>query len=160
MVISLKKKQTNKYKEKFVILQSIGIIGIKSKETRVIIYTCRYSSGHLIPRISAGVDDHPSFLTFFITTVWSLSTVKLGLIKPVFHLFTGKLLPEDWFLFWVENHAESLSTDFEPGFPSRVYCCLTTEKHQSRPVRLTGNAYLVWKVGQSNPGALLEELIQ
>ena len=44
MVIS--KKQANKYKEKLVILQSIGIIVIKSKETRVI--TCRYSSGHLI----------------------------------------------------------------------------------------------------------------
>ena len=35
MVIS-QKKQTNKYKEKFVILQSIGIIVIKSKETRMI----------------------------------------------------------------------------------------------------------------------------
>ena len=35
--------------EKFVILQSIGIIVIKCKETRVITYTCRYSSGYLIP---------------------------------------------------------------------------------------------------------------
>jgi len=46
MVIS-QKKQTNNYKEKLVILQSIGIIVIKSKETRMITYTCRYSSGHL-----------------------------------------------------------------------------------------------------------------
>ena len=38
----------NKYMEKLVILQSIGIIAIKSKETRVITYTCRYSSGHII----------------------------------------------------------------------------------------------------------------
>ena len=38
-----------KYKEKLVILQSIGIIVIKSKETKVITYTCRYSSGNLIP---------------------------------------------------------------------------------------------------------------
>ena len=45
---SLKKKLTNKYKEKFVILQSIGIIVMKSKETRVITYICRYSSGYLI----------------------------------------------------------------------------------------------------------------
>jgi len=30
------------YKEKFVILQSIGIIRIKSSETRAVIYTCRY----------------------------------------------------------------------------------------------------------------------
>ena len=73
--LSLKKKLTNKYKEKLVILQLIGIIVIKSKEIRMITYTCRYSSGHLIPtiqsrqdelgiRISAGVGDHPCFLTF------------------------------------------------------------------------------------------------
>jgi len=37
---------TLKYKEWLVILQSIGIIVIKSKETRVITYSCRYSSGH------------------------------------------------------------------------------------------------------------------
>ena len=43
------KKQADKYKEKFVILQSIEIIVIKSKETRVVTYTCRYASGHLIP---------------------------------------------------------------------------------------------------------------
>ena len=52
----------------------------KSKETRVVTYVCRYSRGHLIPkiqshlgklgiecplyRISAGVIDHPCFLTF------------------------------------------------------------------------------------------------
>ena len=35
-----------KCKEKFVILQSIGIIAIKSSETRSVIYTCKYSSGH------------------------------------------------------------------------------------------------------------------
>ena len=39
--------QYNKCKEKLVILQSIGIIVIRSNETRVITYTCRYSSGHL-----------------------------------------------------------------------------------------------------------------
>ena len=43
------KKQTNKYKEKLVILQSIGIIVIKSKiRTRVVTYSSRYSGGHLI----------------------------------------------------------------------------------------------------------------
>jgi len=40
MVIS-QKKQTNKYKEKLVM---IGIIVIKSKETRVITYTCMHVS--------------------------------------------------------------------------------------------------------------------
>ena len=40
---------TYKYKKKLVILQSIRVIVIKSKETRLITYTCRYSSGHLIP---------------------------------------------------------------------------------------------------------------
>ena len=54
---------------------------IKSKETRVVTYTCRYSSGHLIPTIQlcqdellgikcpleclrAYVGDHPCFFTF------------------------------------------------------------------------------------------------
>ena len=46
-------KQTNKYKEKFVILQSIGILVIKNRETRAVIYTCRYSSGHFNPYNSA-----------------------------------------------------------------------------------------------------------
>ena len=56
MVIS-QTKQTNKYKEKRTILHSIGIIVIKSKETRVIINTCRYSSGHLIPIIQSCQDE-------------------------------------------------------------------------------------------------------
>ena len=55
MVIS-QKKQANKYKEKFVILQLIGIVVIKSKETRVVTYTYRYSSGHLIPIIQSCQD--------------------------------------------------------------------------------------------------------
>ena len=40
--------------EKLVILQSIGIIAIKSKETRVVTYTYtyKYSYGHLIPNSS------------------------------------------------------------------------------------------------------------
>ena len=41
--------QTNKYKEKLVNLESVGIIVMKHKETRVITYTCRYSSGHFNP---------------------------------------------------------------------------------------------------------------
>ena len=35
-----------KYKKKFVILQAIGII--KSKEARVVAYTCRYSSRYVV----------------------------------------------------------------------------------------------------------------
>ena len=42
--------------EKFGILQSIGIILIKSKETRVVADTCRYSSGHLIPNSATATD--------------------------------------------------------------------------------------------------------
>ena len=38
-----------KCKEKFVILQSIGIVAIKSSETRAVIYTCRYSSRQFNP---------------------------------------------------------------------------------------------------------------
>ena len=48
---------TNNYKEKLVILLSIGIIVIKNKETRVITYTCRYSRGHLIPIIQLCQDE-------------------------------------------------------------------------------------------------------
>ena len=40
---------SHKYKKKLAILQSIGIIVIKSKEIRVVTYTCRYSGGNLIP---------------------------------------------------------------------------------------------------------------
>ena len=57
------------YKENLVILLTIGIIVIKNKETRVIVYTCRYSSGQLIPisvqsvavaeLISLGIGYHP-----------------------------------------------------------------------------------------------------
>jgi len=34
--------QGNEFKQ----VQAIGIIAIKSKETRVVTYTCKYSSGH------------------------------------------------------------------------------------------------------------------
>jgi len=56
MVISLK-KQTNKYKEKIIISQSIRVIFIKIKETRVVTYTYRYSSGNLIPIIQSCQDE-------------------------------------------------------------------------------------------------------
>ena len=46
----------DKYKENFVILQAIGIILIKSKETKVVAYTCRYSSGPLIPNSATATD--------------------------------------------------------------------------------------------------------
>ena len=46
-----------KYKEKLVILQSIGIIAIKSKETRVVTYTCKYFSGHLISIIHSDMTE-------------------------------------------------------------------------------------------------------
>ena len=68
-------QKTNKYKEKLVLLQSIWIAFIKSKETRVITYTCRHSSGHLIPIIQSCQDGIkfsleylqvcPCFLTFY-----------------------------------------------------------------------------------------------
>ena len=40
-----------------VILQSIGIIVRKSKVTRVVTYTGRYSNGHLIPIIQSCQDE-------------------------------------------------------------------------------------------------------
>ena len=45
-----------KYKENFVILQNIGIIYIQNKATRVVAYTCRYSSGPLIPNSATATD--------------------------------------------------------------------------------------------------------
>jgi len=50
------KKLTNKYTEKFVILQSIGIIVIKSSETRAVIYTCIHSIGNFNLYNSARTD--------------------------------------------------------------------------------------------------------
>jgi len=41
-------------------------------------------------------------------------------IRLVLHLRTGKLLLKGRFLFWVENWAEQLSTDFKPGISIRV----------------------------------------
>ena len=41
-------RKNNKCTKKLVILQLIKIIVIKSKETKVVTYTCRYFSGHLI----------------------------------------------------------------------------------------------------------------
>jgi len=52
IVIISFKKQTNKYKESSVILQSIGIIVRKQ-----VTYTCRYSGRHLIPIIQSCPDE-------------------------------------------------------------------------------------------------------
>ena len=38
-------------------LVNIGIIVFKSKETRVVTYTCKYSSGDLIPTIQLCQDE-------------------------------------------------------------------------------------------------------
>jgi len=60
---------SNKYKKKIVNLQSIGIIAIKSRKTRAVIYTCRYSKLNYRDKtstwISAGVNDCPCFSTFY-----------------------------------------------------------------------------------------------
>ena len=45
IIVAKKSKQTS-VRKFFVIIQSIGIIAIRSSETRAVIYTCRYSSGH------------------------------------------------------------------------------------------------------------------
>ena len=51
-----KKKLTNKYKKNFVVLQSIGIIVIKRRETRSVNHTYRYSNGQFNPYNSANGD--------------------------------------------------------------------------------------------------------
>ena len=50
MAIS-KKANTSSCPEKILILRSIGIIVMESKEKRMVTYTKRYSSGNLIPMI-------------------------------------------------------------------------------------------------------------
>ena len=44
-----------------ILLQPIGIIAIKSRETRAVIYTCRYSSGlfnpHNLAELRIGIKD-------------------------------------------------------------------------------------------------------
>ena len=60
-ILVTQKQLTNKYKEKLVILQSAGIIVKKSKETRVVMYTCRYSNGNLIPIIQSCQDHIKKF---------------------------------------------------------------------------------------------------
>ena len=54
-VLISQKQLTNKYKKKLIILHFAGIIA-KNKETRVVTYTCRYSSGNLIPIIRSCQD--------------------------------------------------------------------------------------------------------
>ena len=53
MMIS-QKKQTNKYKEKFIVDREHSY---KSKETRMFTYTCRYFTGYLIPIIQLCQDE-------------------------------------------------------------------------------------------------------
>jgi len=49
-------------------LQAIGIIQIKSKETRKVAYICKYSSGQLIPIFQ------------------SVAVTELGIIGPIEYL--------------------------------------------------------------------------
>ena len=71
-------KQTNKYNKKLILLQSIGIsymyVGIKVK---LVTYTCRYSSRHLIPIIQPsqsklGIKCPLEYLQVWATTLVSL----------------------------------------------------------------------------------------
>ena len=72
----------SKDKEKFVILQSIGMIWIKIKETRVAANTSRYSSGLLIPNSAAtvwniGINCLLEYLQVLATTLVSLHFIYM-----------------------------------------------------------------------------------
>ena len=59
------KKLTNKYKKK---RNFIANRDHNYKKSRVVAYTCRYTSGHLIPNIHyifTGVGNHPCFFAFY-----------------------------------------------------------------------------------------------
>ena len=61
--LSFEAESSNKYKKKFVIEQSLWIIVIKSKKTKMV-------TDIIVPtRLSAGIDDHSCFLTFIIIMV-------------------------------------------------------------------------------------------
>jgi len=70
IIIVTKKKLTNRYEEKFVILQSIGILVIKSRETRAVIYTCRL----------------PLFLNFLLLRSLLIIKLQIFLVKLQFFL--------------------------------------------------------------------------
>jgi len=72
----------SKDKEKFVILQSIGMIWIKIKETREAANTSRYSSGLLIPNSATtvwniGINCLLEYLQVLATTLVSLHFIYM-----------------------------------------------------------------------------------
>ena len=91
----------------------------------------------------------------------SLYKRNKGYTKPVLYLCTGKFCLKGGFLFPIENQLCRLATDYKSDFPSGLFWHSTTEIHQSRPLGLLENVYLVTsKVGMACSGAWLLEVAQ
>ena len=101
----------HKCEKKLVILQSIGIIVIKSKETRVITYTCRYSSGPLIPNSATvtdwniGINRPLEYLQVYATTIVSLLFIY---VIPIACKITKIFLILVCLLFWKHHNFSCL----------------------------------------------------
>ena len=54
-------------------------------------YTCRYSSGHLIPLLNshAGVGDHPCFLTFYNCKITNFSLYFSTMYIVILHSYNN-----------------------------------------------------------------------
>ena len=92
MAIS-KKANTSSCPEKILILRSIGIIVMESKEKRMVTYTKRYSSGNLIPMIQQCQDEFGikfplENLQLQVTILVSLLFITISLLTEIFfHIF-------------------------------------------------------------------------
>ena len=86
----------------------------------------------------------------FLSGKRSLYTWDKSPINPAISYCASKLRFEGGFLFQAKKRVWRLTTDIKSGFHSGLFWCSLNEKQQSKPVRLTGNAYLiVWKVGMT-----------
>ena len=87
-------------------------------------------------------------VSHFLSGKYSLYARDKGPINPTISYHTSKLQFKGGFLFQAKKRVWQLITGIESGFHSGLFWCSLTEKQWSRPIRLTGNAYLVvWKVG-------------
>ena len=117
-VISQKKSKQKSIRK---ILQSIGIIVIRSKENRMITYTCRYSSGNLIPIIQDGLGiKYPlEYLQVqVITLVSSLFIIMIPIdckiTKFCLCLYTYYIHTCLWSwrsLYWIQGYQTVLAVD-------------------------------------------------
>ena len=104
-------------------------------------------------------------MSIFLSGKYSPYTRNKGPKNPTICFCTSKHLARRWVSFPSQKRKWTLTTDIKFDFHSGLFWCSKTEKHRSRPVRLTGNMYfiiwkamLMWTKMKSSPEALLEEI--